>query len=93
MLPQCMEGIFALLTPNKLGFFLQQFSYGLHNSREIWNEPLVITSQFQKPSNLADSRRWLPVHHLLHLIRINSYACLRDSVTEEFDFLQPKITF
>jgi hypothetical protein len=23
MLPQCMEGIFALLTPNKLGFFLQ----------------------------------------------------------------------
>jgi hypothetical protein len=23
---------------------------------------------------------------LLHLIRINSYACLRDSVTQEFDF-------
>jgi hypothetical protein len=44
MLPQCMEGIFALLTPNKLGFFLQQLSYGLRNSREIWNESLVITS-------------------------------------------------
>jgi hypothetical protein len=40
-----MEGIFALLTPNKLGFFLQQFSYGLRNSREIQNEPSVITSQ------------------------------------------------
>jgi hypothetical protein len=39
-----MEGIFALLTPNKLGFFLQQLSYGLRNSREIRNESSVITS-------------------------------------------------
>jgi hypothetical protein len=86
-LPQCMEGIFALLTPNKLGFFLQQFSYGLRNSREIRNESSVIISQSQKTLNLTDSSWWLPVHHLLHLIRINSYACLRDSVTQEFDFL------
>jgi hypothetical protein len=39
-----MEGIFALLTPNKLGFFLQQLSYRLRNSREIWNKSSVITN-------------------------------------------------
>jgi hypothetical protein len=87
MLPQCMEGIFALLTPNKLGFFLQQLSYGLRNSREIQNKSSIITGQSQKTSNLTDSRWWLPIHHLLHLIRINNYACLRDSVTQELDFL------
>jgi hypothetical protein len=56
-----MEGIFTLLTPNKLGFFLQQFSYGLRNSREIWNESSIITSQSQKTSNLTDSRWRLPI--------------------------------
>jgi hypothetical protein len=34
-----------------------------------------------------DSRWWLLVHYLLHLIRINSYTFLRDSVTQEFDLL------
>jgi hypothetical protein len=81
-----MKGIFALLTLNKLGLFLQQFSYGFRNTREIRNESLIITSQSQKTSNLMDIRWWLLAHHLLHLIGINSYACLRDSVTQEFDF-------
>jgi hypothetical protein len=87
MLPQGVESIFALLTPNKLGFFLQQFSHGLRKSREIQNESSIITGQSQKASNLRDNCWWLPVHHLLHLIRINSYARLRDSVTQEFDLL------
>jgi hypothetical protein len=50
-------------------------------------ESLIITGQSQKTSNLTDSCWRLPVHHLLHLIRINSYTFLRDSVTQEFDFL------
>jgi hypothetical protein len=32
-----------------------------------------------------ESRWRLPVHHLWHHVRINSYAYLRDSVTQEFD--------
>jgi hypothetical protein len=87
MLPQGVESIFTLLTPNKLGSFLQQFSHGLCNSREIWDESLIITSQSQKTSNLMDSWWWLLVHHLLYFIWINSYPSLRDSVTQEFDLL------
>jgi hypothetical protein len=87
MLPQGVESIFALLIPIKLGSFLQQFSHGLHNSREVRNESSIITGQSQKALNLMDNCWWLLVHHLLHFIRINSYARLRDSVTQEFDFL------
>jgi hypothetical protein len=39
-----------------------------------------------------DSCGWLPIHHLLHFIRINCYSFLRDSVTQEFNLLQPKVT-
>jgi hypothetical protein len=86
MLPQGVESIFALLTPIKLGSLLQQFNHGLRNSREVWNESSIITGQSQKTSNLTDNCWRLPVHHLLHFIWINSYASLRDSVTQEFDF-------
>jgi hypothetical protein len=34
-----------------------------------------------------DSCWQLLVHHLLHLIWINSYTRLRDSMTQEFDLL------
>jgi hypothetical protein len=85
-MPQGVESIFALLTPNELGSLLQQLSHRLRNSREVWNESSIITGQSQKTLNLTDSCWRLPIHHFLHFIRINSYALLRDSVTQEFDF-------
>jgi hypothetical protein len=87
MLPQGVEGIFTFLTPFEFCSLLQQLCHRLRNSREIWNESTIIPSQSQKTPNLTDSRGWLPIHHLLHLIQINNYVILRDSVTQEFNIL------
>jgi hypothetical protein len=92
MLPQGVESIFAFLTPFELFSLLQQFSHGLRNLGEVWNEVSIIPGQSQKTLNLVDSCWWLPIHHLLQFLWINNYSFLRDSVTQEFDFLQAKIS-
>jgi hypothetical protein len=44
-LPQGVEGILAFLTPFKLCSLLKQFSHGLRNSGEVWNESSIIPGQ------------------------------------------------
>jgi hypothetical protein len=71
MLPQSMKGILALLAPIILDSFLQQFSHWFGNPGEIRNKSSIIPCQFQKTPNLLHCSRGFPIHHLLHLLRIN----------------------
>ena len=90
---QLLETGLTFFCPFELGVLLQQLRHGLCNLQEILNEPPVVSSESKKTPDLSNSRGCFPICHSDNLGGIYCYTFSGYNVSEESNFLQPKLTF
>jgi hypothetical protein len=79
--------------PNKLFTFLKQLGDGFGNIGEIHDEPSIVASQSKKTMELVHRLGRLPIEYIMYLARVNRYSFCRNHMPENWNFVQPKLTF
>ena len=83
----------TFLSPFELGILLHQLRHRFCNLREIPYESSVVSCQSKKTLDLSNCCWGLPLGHSFNFSGIYCYTFSRYNVSEESNFLQPKLTF